>query len=170
MVADLNNANDLNVRAFLKSVVEWAKNEPDLMALALVGSHARGEASPESDVDLILLLRNPKEYLNDRDWISEFGKPGHISQEDWGKVTSLRVLYADELEVEYGLANLEWGSDPSDEGDANVIGNGLIVLYEKDGHLSNKLKPFLKSEAPNSINNAGYSLQRTREAWHIDIE
>jgi predicted nucleotidyltransferase len=155
MVADLTNEIDLNVRAFLQSVVEWAKNEPDLMALALVGSHARGEASPESDVDLILLLSNPKEYLNDRDWISEFGEPRHIVHEDWGKVTSLRVLYTEGLEVEYGLSNLAWGSDPSDEGDAQVIGNGLIVLYEKDGHLSNKLKPFLKSFAPNSIIDAG---------------
>ena len=143
MVADLTNEIDLNVRAFLQSIVEWAKNEPYLMALALVGSYARGEASPESDVDLILLLRNPKEYLKDRDWISEFGEPGHIVQEEWGKVTSLRVLYADGLEVEFGLANLEWGSDPSDEGDAQVIENGLVVLYEKNGHLSNKLKPFL---------------------------
>lgn len=57
----------MNVRVFLQSVIEWAKNEPDLMALALVGSYARGEASPESDVDLILLLRNPKEHLKDRD-------------------------------------------------------------------------------------------------------
>ena len=147
MVADLTNEIDLNVRAFLQSVVIWAKNEPDLMALALVGSYARGEASPESDVDLILLLRNPKEYLKDRDWISEFGEPGHIVQEEWGKVTSLRVLYADGLEVEYGLSNLEWGSDPSDDGDAQVIENGLVVLYEKNGHLSNKLKPFHKSSA-----------------------
>ena len=147
MVADLTNEIDLNVRAFLQSVVIWAKNEPGLMALALVGSYARGEASPESDVDLILLLRNPKEYLKDRDWISEFGEPGHIVQEEWGKVTSLRVLYADGLEVEYGLSNLEWGSDPSDDGDAQVIENGLVVLYEKNGHLSNKLKPFHKSSA-----------------------
>ena len=147
MVANLTNEIDLNIRAFIQSIVEWAKNEPDLMALALVGSHARGEASPESDVDLIFLLRNPEEYLKDRDWISEFGEPGHIVQEDWGKVTSLRVLYTEGLEVEYGLSNLEWGSDPSDEGDAHVIENGLIVLYEKDGHLSDKLKPFLKSSA-----------------------
>ena len=145
MVADLSNEIDLNVKIFLQSVVEWAKNEPDLMALALVGSHARGEANPVSDVDLILLLRNPNEYIKNDDWISEFGEPGHMVREDWGKVTSLRVLYNEGLEVEYGLSNLEWGSDPTDEGDAHVIVNGLIVLYEKDGHLSNKLKHFLKS-------------------------
>jgi len=149
MAAELKTVIDLNVKTFLKNIVEWAKNEPDLMALALVGSHARGEASSESDVDLILLFRNPEEYLNDRDWISEFGEPGPIVQEDWGKVTSLRVLYTDGKEVEYGLTNLEWGSDPSDEGDAHVIGNGLIVLHEKDEHLSNKLKSFLKSSAAN---------------------
>jgi predicted nucleotidyltransferase len=143
MAADLNAEIALNVRTFLKNVIEWAKNEPELLALALVGSHARGEASPESDVDLILLLRNPEEYLNDRDWISEFGRPGSIVQEDWGKVTSLCVLYSDGKEVEYGLTNLEWGSDPQ------VIGNGLIVLYEKDDHLSNKLKLFLRSSAAN---------------------
>ena len=143
MVADLTNRIDLNVRAFLQNVVEWAVNEPNLLALALVGSYVRGEASPESDVDLILLLRNPKEYLKDREWISGFGEPGNIVREEWGKVTSLRVLYADGLEVEFGLANLEWGSDPSDEGDAQVIENGLVVLFEKNGHLSNKLKPFL---------------------------
>lgn len=146
----------MNVRIFLQSIVEWAKNEPDLMALALVGSHARGEGGPDSDVDLIILLRNPEEYLKDRDWISEFGEPGHILQEKWGKVTSLRVLYTNGLEVEYGLANLEWGSDPSDEGDAQVIVNGLIILYEKDRHLSSKLKPFLKSSAANSIIDPGY--------------
>lgn len=151
----MTNIIDLNVRAFLQSVNEWANNEPDLMALALVGSHARGEASPESDVDLILLLRNLNEYIKNRDWISKLGEPRHIVQEDWGKVTSLRVLYTEGLEVEYGLSNLEWGSDPSDEGDAQVIVNGLIVLYEKDGHLSNKLKSFLKSPAANSIMDAG---------------
>lgn len=155
MLADLINEMTANVSDFLQSVVEWAKMEPSLLALALVGSHAHGEASPESDVDLILLLKNPEVYVKDRDWVSDFGNPIRIIKEDWGKVTSLRVFYADGLEVEYGLSDIEWGSDPNDQGDAQVINDGLIVLYEKDGHLSNKLKPFLKSSVPNSIIDAG---------------
>ncbi len=143
MVAFLTNEMDLNIKVFLQRLVEWAKNKPDLMALALIGSHARGKASSESDVDLILLLRNPDAYLKNRDWVSKFGKPARIVKEDWGKVTSLRVFYTDGLEVEYGLSDFEWGSDPSDEGEAHVIRDGLIVLYEKDGHLSSKLNRFI---------------------------
>lgn len=144
MVADLNNETDLNVGSFLQSVVEWAKHESDLMALALVGSFARGEASPESDVDLILLLSSPEVYLENQDWVSGFGETDHIVEEDWGKVTSLRVFYADGLEVEYGFAGLEWGSDPRDAGDAQVITDGLIILHEKDEYLSSKLNRFVR--------------------------
>ena len=145
----------MDVRAFLESVVEWAKKEPGLMALALVGSYARGEASPESDVDLILLARQPEEYLKNRDWVSELGEPTHTTREKWGKVTSLRVLYSDRLEVEYGVSNLEWGSDPNDEGDARVISDGLIVLFERHRHLSNKLELFCDSSTPNSMIDVG---------------
>jgi predicted nucleotidyltransferase len=142
MVADIPNEMDLSVKSFLLRVVEWAKNEPGLLALALVGSHARGEAVAESDVDLILLFTNPEAYLKTREWVHEFGKPVEIIKEDWGKVTSLRVTYANGLEVEYGLSGFEWGSDPKDEGDAQVIRDGLIVLYEKNEHLSSKLNRF----------------------------
>ena len=71
-------------------------------ALALVGSHARGDAKADSDVDLLLLLRDPEAYLDDRAWVSEFGAPDSVTMESWGKVTSLRVFYADGLEVELG--------------------------------------------------------------------
>lgn len=156
MVADSINEIDLNVRTFLQRVVEWAKSQTGLKALALVGSYARGEASLESDVDLILLLNKPEDYLNNREWVSEFGNPTHIVKEDWGKVTSLRVFYSDGVEVEYGLSDLEWGSDPNDEGDRNVIMDGLIVLYEKDAHLSSKLNAFFTSSSQNSIISTGY--------------
>lgn len=134
------NEIDLKVDIFLKRIIDWAKNEPELKALALVGSYARGNANPESDVDLLLMVSNPGAYLRDRDWVNKFGKPTNIIEEDWGKVTSLRIFYEDGLEVEYGLCNLEWGADPSDEGDAQVVKNGLIILYEKYGHLSSKLE------------------------------
>jgi predicted nucleotidyltransferase len=152
VTADLTSAMDVNIKVFLDRVVYWAKNEPDLLALALVGSHARGQATPDSDVDLILLFDHPEAYLTHQGWISEFGEPIRVAIEDWGKVTALRAFYADGMEVEYGLSDLDWGADPSDEGDARVIRDGLVVLFERGGHLSDKLKRFLaSSEADLSI-------------------
>jgi uncharacterized protein len=40
-------------------LASWAAQRADLRAVVLVGSHARGEARPESDVDLVLLCVDP---------------------------------------------------------------------------------------------------------------
>jgi hypothetical protein len=133
---------DLNTDAFLERIVGWAKTQADLLAIALVGSYARGSPGPDSDVDLILLTVDPEAYLENQNWISEFGEPAHVVREEWGKVTSLRVFYAHGPEVEYGIAGPEWGSDPGDDGDARVIREGCIALYEIDQHLSRKLSRF----------------------------
>lgn len=39
------------VNEFLSAVVAWATEEPDIKGLALVGSHARGTARIDSDID-----------------------------------------------------------------------------------------------------------------------
>ncbi|MBN1315772.1 MAG: nucleotidyltransferase domain-containing protein, partial [Anaerolineales bacterium] len=43
------------VEQFLSAVVTWASAKPDIVAVALVGSHARGTSGPGSDVDLVIL-------------------------------------------------------------------------------------------------------------------
>jgi hypothetical protein len=133
---------DPDLNAFLQRLVEWGKTQADLLAIALAGSYARGTAGPDSDVDLILLTVDPKAYLANQNWIYKFGEPTKVVKEDWGKVTSLRVFYARGLEVEYGISSSRWGSDPSDEGDARVIRDGCIVLYERERHLSSILTRF----------------------------
>jgi UTP:GlnB (protein PII) uridylyltransferase len=53
------------VLAFLSDFSRWAASEPDILAVALVGSHARDEAMDGSDVDLVIVAREPKSYLED---------------------------------------------------------------------------------------------------------
>jgi len=46
----------------------------EIATVALVGSHARGEARPDSDVDLVLVCADPDEALFDRSWMVGFGE------------------------------------------------------------------------------------------------
>ncbi len=43
---------------FLK-IIETIKAHPDVIAMYLFGSHAKGEATPLSDIDIAVILENP---------------------------------------------------------------------------------------------------------------
>jgi predicted nucleotidyltransferase len=80
------------VPAFLSEFSRWAASEPDILAVALVGSHARNEATDGSDVDLVIVARDPKSYLENTRWAQRFGTIDRQQIEQYGKVTSLRRL------------------------------------------------------------------------------
>jgi predicted nucleotidyltransferase len=42
------------VSDFLDRVTDWSAHQPTIAAVALVGSHARSEARPDSDIDVVL--------------------------------------------------------------------------------------------------------------------
>ncbi len=125
-----NKADD-----FLDHVTRWAGSSPDVIGLALVGSFARGQATADSDIDLILLTPRPQDFVNDPDWVREFGRVKSYEIEKWGMVTSLRVYYEDDLEVEYGLTSPQWASLPLDQGTRQVISDGMKMLVDKVGLL-----------------------------------
>jgi predicted nucleotidyltransferase len=110
----------MDVGELLDRVTRWAAARSDLIGLALVGSHARGEARPDSDIDLVLLARR----------------------------TSLRVHYEDGLEVEYGLTSSAWATPPIDEGTARVISGGMRILLDREGLLESALDVIGRRESP----------------------
>ncbi|NMC53308.1 MAG: hypothetical protein GYA48_06705 [Chloroflexi bacterium] len=119
------------VTLFLLNFTAWARSQPDVLAAALVGSYARGTASPTSDVDLVILARDPQKYLSDQAWVRRFGQPLRSQMEDYGRLTSLRVWYQSGLEVEFGLTGADWAARPLDAGTRRVIEDGLRVLFER---------------------------------------
>lgn len=125
-----------SVAQFLNDFTEWAAAQPTIAAVALVGSHARGAATAASDIDLVLLVHGPRQYLDDTHWAERFGAIRQRQVEDYGKVTSLRVWYQDGREVEYGLTDETWAALPLDAGTARVIGDGMRVLFERRPLLS----------------------------------
>ncbi len=123
----------MDTEAFVQRVVVWAEAEGGVAGVALVGSHARGEARPDSDVDLMLLAPNPQHFTENPVWLLRFGSVASCDTEDWGPVTSLRVFYEAGLEVEYGFATPAWAALPVDAGTRRVVSDGMRVLYDPDG-------------------------------------
>ena len=120
----------------VKAITSWAGDQVDIVSVALVGSHARGSARSDSDVDFVIQCTRPAHYLEDLTWISEFGVAQSVSIEDWGLVQSVRVFYADGPEVEYGITSSAWVTLPLDEGTIKVLRDGVIVLLDRDGSLA----------------------------------
>jgi predicted nucleotidyltransferase len=119
---------------FLDRLRSWAEPRHDVRALAVVGSVARGDAWPDSDIDVVLLTTDPARYLERVDWASEFGAAQTVGLEHYGNVTSVRVWYREGLEVEFGIAPADWASAPIDPGAAEVAREGIVVLLDRDGH------------------------------------
>lgn len=120
----------------IEAVRKWAMGRDDIRALSLVGSHARGDARSDSDIDLVLLCSDPARYTRKTDRISTFGDVMRSSLEDWGKVQSVRVLYGNGAEVEFGIAGLDWAGVPPDRGTSDVLENGCTILLDRDALLS----------------------------------
>jgi len=133
----------VNVGAFLGAFVRGASLQGDIRAVALVGSYVRNAATAASDVDLVIVARDPAAYLRDRAWTALFG---HVEQErieHYGKVTSLRVAYSDLPEVEYGFTDEGWAVPPIDDVTRAVLSQGMRVLWET-GELLTRLQAMLR--------------------------
>jgi hypothetical protein len=121
------------ILAFLDALCRWAHSQPDLAAIILVGSYARGAASEDSDVDLVILTPDVDRYLRERSWASSFGEATGWRQENYGRLTSVRVFYDGGLEVEYGFSTPDWAESPIDAGTLSVVMDGMEVLYDPQG-------------------------------------
>ena len=118
--------------AFLNEFTAWASVQSDMHAVALVGSYARNAATSTSDIDLVVITNCPDNYLRDLGWTRQFGQVRRQQIEDYGKLISVRVWYADGREVEYGIADESWAAVPLDAGTRRVISDGIRVLFERE--------------------------------------
>jgi len=128
------------IEEFLKRATEWAQSDLRVDALLLVGSHARGEATASSDVDLVIITESRAPLLRERGWAIAFGTIERSVEEDWGAVRGLRVWFENGLEVEFGLAEPDWLAEPLDPGTAEVVRRGYRLLFDRSGSLTIRLR------------------------------
>lgn len=137
MVEDPLVAKKEEVERLIGAVREWSGGRPDVRAVGLVGSWARGEASAESDVDLVLLAEDPAAYTESDEWARELGAADVVATRAWGVVVERRLLLPAGLEVDVAVGELSWAATaPLDEGTARVAGAGLVALHDPDGLLA----------------------------------
>lgn len=119
----------------LEAVAAWAAAEPRIAAVALVGSHARGNPRPDSDVDLLILSDVAEQFIADTGWLRHFGRPRQHAVERWGRVSSVRAFYAGGHEIEFGFAKTDWAAVPLDAGSRSVVEAGFCSLFDRAGIL-----------------------------------
>jgi predicted nucleotidyltransferase len=121
------------VDTLLQNLTSWAAALPEIRAVALVGSRARGTARPDSDLDVVILSERPNQLIDDTAWTRNFGHVTREIRENWGQLTSIRVFYEGGLEVEFGVADTRWAMD---QGGVAVLRQGFRTMVDRDGLLS----------------------------------
>lgn len=115
----------------------------DVRGVLLVGSYARGAATPSSDVDLVVLTDNPRAYRDDVRWHealpwAELGvAPVGHRDGDHGAAWSRHVALDSGLVVEIGFAAPDWAAiHPADPGTLAVMRGGHLILHDPEGALA----------------------------------
>lgn len=128
-------------------VTQWSERKPDVLALGLAGSWARGDQRMDSDIDFILLVGDPISFKDDGQWLSEIDwmsiglTIGDWKDEIWGAVWCRRVTATPFVEIEFNFAAVSWASiSPIDEGTRRVVSDALRILTDKRGHLTQLCK------------------------------
>jgi len=134
----------MNAERIIQAIVDWAKAQPTIQAAAVIGSHARGTARADSDIDLVLLTPNPTSFRAGTAWLDAIAwnaigaQPMKWQDEDYGALWSRRVWLGQSAgEIEFGFASPSWANaNPVDPGTRRVIAEGCRILHDPEKMLS----------------------------------
>jgi predicted nucleotidyltransferase len=122
--------------AFLSEFADWAQGQAGVNAVALVGSHARGVARSDSDVDLVILADHPDAYLTNPEWVDKVRNALHRPPGGLRRYAVdsrvLRRWAGGRVRIHI---NSVAATTPIDEGTEEVVRDGVIVLVDKGGRL-----------------------------------
>jgi hypothetical protein len=116
-----------------------------------VGSWARGDGRPDSDLDLLIIADDPAVYRLSHDWPYHLPLPEMfrvLSYKDvaYGAVWSRHLSLQPRGELELTFGPVSWAStDPIDRGTRDIVASGFRVIVDKDGDLERLTEAIQKS-------------------------
>ena len=128
----------------LDRFLAWARPQPDVRAVMVVGSRARTDhpADAFSDLDLVVVTTDPDRYLSGTDWLEPLGTPWltFLERQAVGEGLERRVLFEGALDVDFVPLPNEAVREMALEGwppeIAAVLRRGFRLVLDKDDLLS----------------------------------
>ncbi len=151
-------------------VVRWAAGRPDVVAVGLAGSQARGTARPDSDVDLVVVTRDRDGYLG---WAGPGAGWADLRTRRWGPLLERRFRPPGGPVVEVGFVPESWAAVPADAGTAGVVAGGFVVLHDPAGVLARLVgagnPPPAGAVPPGMTTTPQPSVTKTDEEWRAQL-
>lgn len=129
-------------------VVDWAQEEPRILAAMVVGSRARTDhpADAWSDLDVVIFATDPDELLGEDDWIHRMGTPviTFLEPTAVGMWKERRALFEGALDVDFSIIPAAFLAEALADTSlvqetASVLTRGVRVLADKEGELGRLL-------------------------------
>jgi len=103
------NQTTLTYENLIERFVQWAQNCPDIRAAAVIGSRARIDkpADEWADLDIVVIVTNPKRYLAREDWLQNIGNPWitFLERTATGGGMERRALFEGGLDVDFAIVS-----------------------------------------------------------------
>jgi aminoglycoside 6-adenylyltransferase len=123
-----------------KKIMAWAQKRDDIRAAVILGSRARVETPADewSDLDIILVVKDPGYYLNSTGWLKAIDEIKILFLEHLpvGSGVERRVLFQCGMDVDINFATPAQAKQLMEKGlDAvtqMVMGRGYRILFDKD--------------------------------------
>jgi len=125
---------------FVARLEAWARSVDDIRLILVVGSQARAKdpADAFSDVDVVLICRDHRRYLDEASWLHEIGTPVLTFREPTatGGERERRVLFSSGLDVDFSVIAAatarRYAVDGVPPDITPVFRRGVRVVIDKD--------------------------------------
>jgi aminoglycoside 6-adenylyltransferase len=132
LLLNVNTRMDLLAAA----VADWAREHEGVRAALVVGSQVRADMPADrwSDLDVVLVVDDPRELADDASWVESFGKPAltFLESTAFGDRVERRVLYETGEDVDFPLLEASAWRELSELPEARaLLARGHRVLYDE---------------------------------------